>query len=241
MNLSEKGDIKVSAGVSGAGDGDGTDKENAFSLQAGYSPVKHLGIQGSLFRLERKGSNENEETTRGKGHIASGAIGGYYFLDFPLHTRKRIKRHAHLNIEEGFLFDLYAGYGAGSVYNQYAAGSTSDFNFHKLYLQGGIHVQGRRIGFDYVFKAVHLDFDNGFVNGKIETENYQEIQKISQNNPFFFVENSFRLTYGIKQCRFFFTTSVIGNTREKIGFDFIDSSVHFGLLLDIDEIFRKRR
>lgn len=241
LSLGEKGDIKISAATGSAGESNGDlEKDNTSSFQAGYSPIKNLGIQGSIFSLKRVGESDDGVKPRGHGFIASGAIGGYFFI---INERQKLLQEEFadpLKMRKGVLLDLYAGYGQGKAHNYYANGSNSHFDFQKSFIQGGIHWQGKMTGISYVFKVVRLDYQTGIVNKEIEQEDLVAIQGISQNNPFSLIEHSFRFHVGLKKIRFFLSTTLIPYSKEVDKLDYIGSSGHIGLILELDEIFRKK-
>lgn len=242
MSLNEKGDVKISGGVSETND----DEDNNFNLQAGYSPINHLGLQASHFSLKRTGGKSNVIVPRGNGYITSGAIGTYYFFEnnkIRKVARRKDKKQLipdYLKMKKGVLLDLYAGYGKGEVFNTYSNGAYTQFNFQKSYIQGGIHWQGKLIGISYVFKAVKLDYQNGIVLKELEPDDLEAIQSLSAHNPFSFVEHSFRIHFGLRQGRFYLSSTGISKKPDEIGLSFIDSSHHIGLIIEIDEFFKKR-
>ncbi len=233
LALNEKNDLKVSAGKSNSSD----DREFNYSLQVGYSPIKHLGIQSSYFNYRESGVR-NSFTESGNGHISTAAIGTYYF--FP--TKKIGRRPDLVNnytMNRGILIDLYAGRSNGSVNNYYTLNSSSHFDFNKTYGQFGFHWQGRVFGINYVSKFGVLDFKNGTVNGKISQEHLADIMDVEKNDTYNFRENSIRFHIGVKHARFFITGTWF-NSPKSAEVKFVESTLHGGVIIEIDEFFKKK-
>ena len=235
LALNEKNDLKLSAGGNLGGD----ENESNFSFQAGYSPIKHLGIQSSFFSYKKRGEKDGV-TESGNGFISNAAIGAYYFL-----PTKRISKRRELIVngpvmQRGVMFDLYAGYAKGEVHNYYEPNTSSHFDFNKSFAQLGIHWQGKIYGISFVSKFGVLDYKNGDVNGKISEEHLADVMDIEKYDTYAFRENSLRFSLGIQHARFFLTTTWLNSSKlDKV--KFIDNTVHAGVILELDEFFRKRR
>lgn len=245
LTLSEKGDAKISVGGNSTNEDGNDSKGTNFTLQAGYSPINHLGIQGSYFSLKRKGVSSFEELGSGNGFIASGAIGTYLFIEnnFQRKRKKVVKTYVepHLKMKKGFLLDLYGGYSLGKVHNYYSKTTDSHLSFRKIYLQGGLHINGKVMGLSYTLKGVRLDYEKAVLNGDMEESEILNIQDITKANPFFLIENSLRFHLGIRQFRFFMTVNFMNDSYDEDSLDFLDSTFDAGIILELDEIFTKER
>lgn len=231
LALNEQHDLKVSYG-----NGNSSENSSSESLMLGYSPLPFLGLQGSYFGVNVP---VNDEGASGSGHILNGAIGGYYF--FPLEKNYDGKERIPnvIGLDRGFLLDLYFGYAEGSVENYYDITNSSQFNFSKKFIQGGVHFQGRVIGFDCVIKGGNLDYNNGVVNGRLTEEHLEEIQSIQRNDTYDFMEATFRVHFGIKHARLFFSSTTFDSSKLN-NVKFIKNTNHFGIIIEIDELFRKK-
>ena len=229
LALNEKGDLKASAAIGGTP----SDTRNSmFSFQAGYSPLKNFAIQASYSDL----NNFYERKRIGSIYMVSGAVGMYYFEDF-----KRLNESTpdHLS-RQGILFDVYVGYGVGEVYNSYFGGGRSNFYFNKTYVQGGIHWQGKLIGISFATRFVSVDFDRGILSGNIDTPQWNAIELIQSNNPFFMVETSSRIHIGTKKIKFFFSQATVFPQLFDYRIDYLFKSFQIGLMADFDAIFEKK-
>jgi len=236
LMLSQPGDIKLSTVFPG---------EGIFASQIGYSPMKHISIVGSYI------SDKTSETGYGffgpydrdfDGFNATVSIGGYYMIK----TEKEQKEHLFLSknvtLQQGFLFDLYGGYGYGKINNYYDKSAESHFDTHKYYLQAGAHWIFRIGSLSYTFRAIHLDYKNGRANGSLEEQELADIfDGIRANNPFNLYESSFRYQIGIRQVRIYtgFTTkhrkeNLRPNEDKRI-------IITAGLILELDEIFNLKK
>ena len=229
LALDEKKDIKASFGL-GSFLGSG----GSLSSQVGYSPIKHLGIQSSFFWAEASGQ-KNGSTASGNGYIANGAIGSYYF--FSLKKSRMVQ--SQYSETSGLLVDFYVGFEKGKVSNYYSKAVESHLDFNKLFIQGGLHWQGPTIGFDFAIKAGNLDFKDGILDGAAGDENLSEFQNIEENDPFDFIESSWRFHIRRKKIKFFFTQTFLSSSKLQY-VNFSDRSSHIGVILDINDFFTKK-
>ncbi len=234
LALTEKHDAKVSYGV-----GAGGNNRNHKSFQIGYSPINHIGIQASYFSGDAEGVQDGI-TERGDGQISNIALGTYYFYPTNSKIYKIEKRETLLGMKRGFLFDLYVGRGTGNVNNFYAPPASSHFDFNKTWGQGGIHWQGRFVGIDMVFKVGVLDFKNVEINGRLEESTLIDIENVIEYDTYNFRESTIKIHFGIRHLRYFITTTWL-NTSNASDVKFIDNVTHIGVMIDIDEFFKKRK
>lgn len=236
LMISEVGDIKLSTVFPG---------EGIYSGQIGYSPIKHLSLNGS-FIYDKTSSQSftfagpSERTSR--GYSANGSIGVYYFIK----SKKAPPEHFFLSkdvtMQQGLLFDLHAGYGLGEMKNFYERSAQSSFDLHRFYLQAGAHWIFRIGSISFAFRAVRLDYTNGKANGALNEEELRDLFQggIQDNNPFSFMESSFRYQIGIKQVRIY-----TGVTTKFQKDDIRPNSnkqviITAGLVFELDEIFNKK-
>jgi len=234
--LAEPGDVKLSTVFPG---------EGIYTTQIGYSPIKHLGLTGSFVHdktsVEFYGISGPYDRIS-KGFSVNGAIGTY----FSLKSKKLAPEHFFLSqnvtMQQGLLFDLYAGYGFGNMNNFYDRSAESHFDTHKFYLQGGVHWTFRIGTISFALRAVRLDYTNGSANGALNEEELRDLFQggIQDNSPFSFMESSFRYQIGIKQIRIYtgVTTkhqkdNIRPNSDKRV-------IITAGLLVELDELLKKR-
>lgn len=231
--LQEKNDAKVSFGTGGGGANSSGDN---YSLVAGYSPLNHLGVQSSYFRLN---VDETSSGAAGKGEIWSLAIGGYYFIDREDISIEDEFRHDQLSMRRSIILDIYGGLERGNVTNHYDFRSESFFTFEKRFLQLGGHFQGQRYGADIVFKGGTLDYKTARITGPVDDSNLREIETVLENDTYPFLETSMRVHFGFRQGRLFFNWTRLRSPRPA-NVNFINGMTQVGFIIEIDELFREK-
>ncbi len=236
LMISQPGDFKISSVFPG---------EGIYTAQIGYSPMKHISVVGSF--MHDKSTNQNygifgpyEQSSR--GFNANGAVGAYYFLG----SKKKAPPHFFLSqnvtLEQGVLFDAYAGYSFGKVHNFYDRSAESHFDTNKFYIQVGAHWVFRIGTLSLAIRGIRLDYSNGSANGSLDEEALRDLFQggIQDNDPFSFFENTFRYQIGIKQVRIYtgVTTkhqkdNIRPNSDKRI-------IITAGLICELDEIFNKK-
>lgn len=211
------------------------------NIQAGYSPINHLAVAGSYFKT----SDGKSDDRHGNGYILNGAIGSYYFLPFETSFSSKYKKTSQMkyNMENGLLFDCYLGSGKGKVNNFYKEGGWSIFQFRKNYFQIGLHLIKNYWGFSYNVRKGRLLYDQGqvFNQLKIGEEDLQKFRDLQLNNSFNLTEQSFVIHAGIKHIRYFISITSLthGAKLQQLGAK--NKNYNIGLLIEIDEFFRKRK
>jgi len=233
LKLSEANDIKVS--VSGNNQGESYELKHV-NFQAGYSPIKHLGIFGSHFRMSGKEPSDSPLKS-GRGHLTNVGIGGYYFLDRGSILDRIVKYDEEIAISSGFLIDIYGGYGMGNIHNSYIEGGNSNLDFQKYFLQGGLHWKGAALGFSFVYKFGKLNYFNGVINGQLSSSDIASIMDIREFREFPFRESSLHFYMGIRHARVYLNISTVANIFDS-RFTYRTSLGSFGIVMEIDEIFR---
>ena len=201
LAIVEPGDIKVAAGGNIIG------KNKSYSLQAGYSPVKHLAVKGQFFRIKDSsptyvynggavfGPTTSSEVL-GRGFMAEGSIGGYLTSQnwrIGEDTQTRGKYAMPLQSS----FDAYLGYARGEIYNDYV---TSFFSSGNGYVPGygyggGVQVENSgnatlnfnkyfmQLGAHLSLYAIGLDFGlrGGFLDYSKAVLNGQVVESEEMN------------------------------------------------------------
>ena len=237
--LRKKNDVHISRG--GQNIFGGGSKNQTF--QVGYSPISHLAVAGSYFKIN---IIDEESTKNGNGHIWNGAIGGYYFFPikkylFRKKNKKFLSSKGLLKMQKGILVDLYFGYSDGAVHNFYENGGESHFKFQKIYGQVGLHFIRPNWGIDYVYRIGNLRYYQGAAFGEIDPENRKEIDAIEAKNAYNLGEFSMRVHLGIRHIRYYFSATSVTENSEIIELNIANGIVTFGVILEIDEFFRKKK
>ncbi len=248
LTISQKNDFHISTSLQTLRI---KDTSNQVNIQLGYSPIKHLAIQGSYFYLSD--ADQDDILIKGRGHMGSGAIGGYYFFKpIPnplLRIFQRKNKTKNLDpppifsnnyIKRGSLIDLYFGHARGNSSLDYNSRGNSIVEFQKTYGQIGFHWFNRISGFSYTFKMGQLQFDKAASFGIVDLNDISRLEILEAKNDFFIRESSFRLFTGIKQARCFFNLTILSspNQLEAVGVDNYNFTI--GAIVDIDECFRKK-
>lgn len=238
LMIQKKGEIKVSGGIGSS---------NITSLQAGYSPIKHIAINGSYF--SGSGSRSGGGITgsffeysyvdpweiSGKGTVLSGSIGTYYFIESK--NKPSSKDYAS---REGLLLDIYAGYGEAVIANNYKYGPSSQFKFQKYYLQPGIHLQSKFASISYVTRFSNVNYFDGYYTGELDALTLVDIQHIETQNPFNFIEQAIRMRLGVKQFDIYIDythSSLLGNKK----LNYISGVFAMGFTSNISELFKMKK
>lgn len=230
LALNEKNDFKISASATELTNIDYDSDNSNCSLLLGYSPMKHLGVQSSFFKLG-KVSKYNQS---GNLYFADIAIGSYYFIPLKKMTKASDILSEELGMKRGLLFDFYAGYGKGMINHDYSVFSSSQLHYRKIYLQLGLHLQGRVAGFDYVHKFGNLDYQTGTIVAfsRLDETEQIPIQEVLSFDTYPIREVTVRFHAGTKFARFFITMSWL----HRGGRYAVNNSSFIGVLFDIDAI-----
>ncbi len=244
LALTEKGDLKV------AGGGNFSGEFRSYALQAGYSPIKHLGFKGQFFRVhDRYGSPDDSggavyrDAHYGNGFAAEGSIGAY------LIGRDWGEEQARHLMPLRSTFDLYLGYGRGEVNNSYityspinlegAITGDTELKLNKYFLQAGAHLSLYSISLHLGFRSSVLDYSKGVINGNVGENNKLDIYKIQELDPIFTYETSFRFQVGIRHARLFLSGTA-ARYSEELNDLFKQSIFQVGGVVELDEIFKKK-
>ena len=235
LMIADQGDLKFSTVFPG---------EGLYTAQLGYSPIKYLSVNSS-FMYDKTSSqfygNFGPYDRTSKGFNANFSVGGYFFLKSKFKAPERFFLSKNVTMDQGFLFDLYAGYNYGKIHNYYEGTAQSHFDTNKFYLQAGVHWAFRIGTLSYTFKRVQLSYSNGRAQGEIQEEDLRDLFDggIQDHNPFSFYESSFRYQIGIRQVRIYTgvtTKHKKENTRPN---DAKRTIITAGLIFELDEIFSK--
>ena len=172
-----------------------------------------------------------------QGSIMSGAVGAYYFHSSktpPLITKPSL---SNLILNYSVLADLYLGYEKGEITNIYNPGRQSHLDFKKTYIQGGLHFEGIVFGLDLILKGGVLDFSSGSVES-YDIEDYVDLQNIQRYDTYNFTEAIVRFRIGIKHGSVYLSQTKL-RTKNANAVRIVNTTSHFGVILNIDDFFRK--
>jgi len=208
---------------------------NGIIVHSAYSPVKNLGIQANYYRSS---SNLDAGLKMQEGNLA---IGTYYLHKFD----PRENKTKHL-FEPGFLFDLYAGIGIGQNKNGISElfnnlTTRTRFNYHKYYMQAGIHLQTfGAITIGYTFRLFYLDYKNALASGEILDAFIDDLNLLKANDPFLLRENSIKFSVGSNKINYYLAANIL--SRRILNRDlFYHSSIQTGMEFSISELFARKK
>ena len=159
LAIAEQGDLKVGAGGNLIG------KDRSYSVQAGYSPIKHLGVKGQFFRIKDSAPtnantspffNASNREITGRGFMGEACIGGY-LTSKNWRVGQDSGEGSKYRMPLQSSFDAYLGYARGRISNDYV---TSLFTSGYGYTPGygyGAPVQVENVG------SSELDFNKYFM------------------------------------------------------------------------------
>jgi len=209
------------------------------NLQVGYSPIKHLGIASSYFTSNHLNKDFNILTENKTWDIA---IGGYLFHSTRASknsTNKTQKKHQHLFIESGLLFDLYLIHGSEKLRNIAKELNNYYFKVQKNYIQLGAHAKFKFMELHAVTRIGNIRFNNLIVQGQINSSLMNAIDNLNNNNNFMLIENSFRANFGVKYGQLIISFSRVLNSDRLHQLGIINNVSSIGMNIDIDEFFRR--
>lgn len=243
LALREKKDLKVSAGVTPHLN---SLPGNNFDVQAGYSPIKHLGIQASYFRMRNSFKGPEDIRKNVYENMFSAAVGGYFFKPAKETVYYMDDTEADNDYVapagKGLLFDGYVGYSRGSVDNHFFEETGRiELDFQKFYLQGGVHIFLDKIGASFSLRYANLAYLNSSkATGKLSTAELGKIMKVEDNSPFNFLESALKISLGKPQAPFRAYLTIAG--VYDFGDAFLEvqpSTMQIGVVADIQHFLKK--
>ncbi|MFK8006263.1 MAG: hypothetical protein AB8H03_07830 [Saprospiraceae bacterium] len=230
--LTKRNDLHVSQSINGG-------NLTSTSTQLGFSPVKHLGLTGSFFKIkgERNNPSDNTFQRKGDGTIWNTAVGGYY--PFLFDANNDVTSLFDESQQSGVLADIYFGYGKGEVNNYYEIGGSTHFKFDKKYVQLGAHLILEKVNVGYQFRLGRLNYSEGKILGQATSLTMESFNSLNEKNNFKIIEQAFQFSYGIRHFRIQFTSTGVVNNKNlnKLGIKRTNTTI--GIILEIDEFFRK--
>ncbi len=229
LALNEQHDLRLSYG---RGANQQSDKAGAFQL--GYSPIKHIGIQYSAASIVSR----NQSSRDSKGKLRGGSIGSYYFIDIYKSNSNSDQTKTKNLMKNGILFDFYLGYEKGEIKNEYRKSEEAFIDFNKNFAQLGVHFQGPIFGINFIVKKGVLDYKK-FRIATADSFPLAVVEDINRFDTFNFTESTIRVILGLKTTKIYFSNTWI-NIPKKGQLNIFDNVYHFGVIVELDEFFRRR-
>ncbi len=198
----------------------------------------------------------------GRGFMAEASVGGYLTSqNWRIGEDTQVRSKYAMPLQSSF--NAYLGYAKGRIYNDYATSFLSSgngyipgygygggvqvenfgnatLNFNKYFMQLGAHLSLYTIGLDFGFRGGFLDYSTAVINGQVIASEEMHVYKLQDFDPLFTFETSFRFQIGVKQARMYLSGTVARYNEELNGI-LKPSVFQCGAVLDLDEIFKKRR
>lgn len=236
LGLSEKGDIKASANY-GSNAGNGLTNRN-YSIIAGYSPIKHLGLTANFFHF-----NNQMTTAFGRGQIGEIALGTYIskvktkkvlkYSKNPAPTKDHVHDVAIKEKKRVTTFDIYTGYAYGNVFNRYTEGGLSNLTFERYFVQSAIHVNfNSRWKFSTGLKLLSINYQKGLLQGSINDHEMTLIKQIQHINPIPMWEWMGRMEVGWPHLRFHGGFTITSLQKNEALFSYVPMVISIGTTVD---------
>lgn len=196
---------------------------SGFEGSVAYSPLKYGAVMVNYFNVasDKKSLGDgSEEKEWGKGQLLEGAVGGY----LPLDDRNTLS--------------LFAGFGQGSVYNNYGYGILSDLNFQRVFLQPSIVSQFKYVRVGFGLRFAQLRYTSGTVDAKMDDSEEAIIESLEKDSPIFLPE--YALNFGWKLGAVTLNNTMTYSPSQAAQKDnrFAGSNLNMGLTVDLHRIFK---
>jgi len=235
LDLIEQHDLQATVGY---GKINGNDHLN---LQLAYSPLKHLGVGLTHFKVYPQ-KTPNNKFNEAHGHLTEFYLGAYSYKGTPIYADDK------LEMGSGITVSGYLGYGRGYVKNYYeqrtlfsdvVENATLEFDFRKYFVQGGLSWRREIIKMGLLAKVGVLDYRKGIQQGAIMDAPLRDFERLESGDPYRFIELTYNFEIGMRQARLYtnFTLSDINMVPKSL---YESTLFRMGLVFDIDDFFRKR-
>jgi hypothetical protein len=163
--LTEQGEVKANLSSISAFES----RANGGELQVAYAPTGHFGIHAGGLHIGKRENTSNETVESGSGGYGELGVGYFTTLD-----KKR-----------QWVFEIYGGYGGGSVYNNYGGGTTSRVGINKMYIQPAIGYKAKNAEFAFAPKIANVNWQVKRLTGGFDEFTAREIFYIIEHENFF--------------------------------------------------------
>lgn len=240
VQLKDKNDISVSGSFIGASNPFGSEAGLSIkTIQAGYSPLKHIALAGSYFSI--KDLDQEFNPAKVKGNIWNGALGTYYFINLRKSAYSNGKdgnKDCITKAPKGILLDLYAGYGEGNVQNTYEYGGKSFVDFQNYFIQGGIHFKSNYLDAGVSLKKSILNYHNAETHYEISNSDFDTLQNLILNTPYNPLHLNIRVAGGFNFGKLYVNINDIINPTAVSELQKPDFNLTLGIQINVDDIFK---
>ncbi len=237
--LEEKGDIKLSIGAARIVKTVGRNNyfikaRRYYSGQVAFSPLNHLGLQASYNQYTdtpNTSDGDFQNTT-----IREFAAGYYTTLNKKGNSENKARFRTGL--------ESYFGIGDGTITFQ-RTGFESVTTFQKYFIQSYINFRlKKRFLFGMSVRPTHIRFDQGQLTGPIPWAFMDNFNRLEDQANFTVLDVGFRVQFGTRHSKAFLSTNQIIRPRGSRDVflnhsHFIRANFNFGLIVELDEFFRK--
>ena len=216
LPIKEKNDLQLATDFNG--------------VQIGYSPIQHIGIQGSYFNKNRKDNHFEAGTLYycdRENRVADIALGGYH--SFLLKNRKKVQQ---------VLVSGYVGYGQGTFKSYYIDESSYQFNHQFFYQQLGAQYLTPRFQLGYFLKREVNDLEDGqFSFGENPFTPATEFTNIIESDLQKFYSSNLKATFELEVIWLF--ANVTWHHSNQSFNAYPARSIQGGFAIDINDIYKK--
>jgi hypothetical protein len=207
-NLTQKGDLIFSAGLSRG------QSFSGYDLQGVYSPVKNFAVLANYFDA---GSNNLIKDSKVGTKIRFGEIG----------------LAAYQKVAKGSV-SLLAGYGIGKVFNQFALLRQSNLPLSRWFIQPSLSYQDTYFRGALALRLTRLFYGKGSIDYSIDDYHLKAIQQIEDNAPFFQPEIGLSGGFRFKPVWINLTISAIYPNTD--GLNFSRYNIDISAMLNLREV-----
>ncbi len=239
IGLEEKGDVKLSIGGARIAKNIGFNNyfikaRRFYNGQVAFSPLKHLGLQASY--------NQYTDTP----NTADGDFQNTRIREFAAGHYTTLKKKGNAEKKAGFQIGLenYLGYGDGKITFQ-RTGFESVTTFQKYFLQSSINLRlKKRVLFGISIRPTHIRFNQGQLTVPTLPPFTDNFARLENQSNFTVVDMGLRVQYGFRHSKIFLSSNHIIRPRGSRDVflshsHFIRANFNFGLIVELDEFFRK--
>ncbi len=237
LTVTEKNDLKVTGSVNKS---ETVDDSPFYNGQISYSPIKHVGISAKYFSYKEllEGSNNvfNDNSKEIDGDFIELAVGGYFGPDLKFRVEDSPNK---LLMPMGLTGDLYIGYGKGRFQSIYGKTAEQNLEFNRLSVQAGLHFNWKIVKLSYTYRVMGLNYTKIDLTGDITQENFDAVEKLSDDNPNIYRSSSLRMQMGPRHAQFYVDMNFNNLPDNMRDFYFYEKIGGIGLIIDIDEFYKK--
>lgn len=218
--LDQKGQGMISAGVSGSP----TSINGDFHVS--YSPVKHGTVMVNFFKNHSSyetsdffGGNFYRQTAN--GYLLEGAVGGYTSLGFGTGA-------------------LYAGWGQGSMHNDYGIQRYADLRLQRFFIQPTYTFKNDWFRLGMGLRLVRLSYPSGEIDSRIDGNDLEIIHRLENETPIWFPELGGNIGVHFKPITITASLVIIAS-RPAVDYGLDASNIGLGITYELEHLGKKRK